>query len=213
VKFDWLLRNQYILNWSENFITQTRLICATFSTSFIEFGHWMQKVTALWIGLPDYVRPLLSPFGVEGLMWGHPALHSNVMFFEAFDLLSDRFSLECWPPWANHGKCPTLSYQQWSNICFPKNDLECTKNPLHKFDQWIACLWQESTLILMWHRADSTDASHFSFEYLIAVMIRFLATLFAYWFHVKLPCTNLNHCNGWPFHFCRGNPMFVSCPN
>jgi len=44
VNFEWLLQTQYVLDWLENFTIGTRLVCATFPTSFIEFGHQMQKL-------------------------------------------------------------------------------------------------------------------------------------------------------------------------
>jgi len=39
VNFEWLSNDHYILDWSENFTTKTKLVCATFSMSFIKFGH------------------------------------------------------------------------------------------------------------------------------------------------------------------------------
>ena len=42
--FDWLPKNQYNSDLSENFITQTRRQSANFPTSFLEFGNRMQKL-------------------------------------------------------------------------------------------------------------------------------------------------------------------------
>ncbi len=42
--FDWLPKTHYVVNWSENFTTQTRRRCATFPTNFIKFRPWMQKL-------------------------------------------------------------------------------------------------------------------------------------------------------------------------
>jgi len=48
VNFDWLPKNQYILDWYENFTTQTKRECRFYNKSY-----WIQtldvKVTALWI--------------------------------------------------------------------------------------------------------------------------------------------------------------------
>jgi len=44
LNFEWLMRNQYILNWSGKFTIQTRRESANFPTIFIEFGHWMQTL-------------------------------------------------------------------------------------------------------------------------------------------------------------------------
>ena len=42
--FDWLLKTHYVVNWSGNFITNTKRQGATFPTNFIKFGPLMQKL-------------------------------------------------------------------------------------------------------------------------------------------------------------------------
>jgi len=44
VNLEWLSKTHYILDWFEKFTIGTRLVCATFPTSLIEFGHQMQKL-------------------------------------------------------------------------------------------------------------------------------------------------------------------------
>jgi len=44
MNLEWLSKNQYIFYRSESFITQTRGESTDFPTSFIEFGHRMQKL-------------------------------------------------------------------------------------------------------------------------------------------------------------------------
>jgi len=63
VNFNWISKNLWILDWSGNFTTQTR-----HTNKFYWIWTLDAKVTGLWIRLPDYVRLLLSPLGVEGLM-------------------------------------------------------------------------------------------------------------------------------------------------
>jgi hypothetical protein len=72
VNFDWLSKNHYLLDWSENFTTQTRRKGTNFPTSIIEFKHWMQKLEHFEL---DYrlCEATFEPLG----RWGVKAFYST----------------------------------------------------------------------------------------------------------------------------------------
>jgi len=63
VNFDWLPKHLYILDWSENFTTQTKRASANFPTSFYWIWTLDAKVTILWIGLLDS-EDTFGPLGI-----------------------------------------------------------------------------------------------------------------------------------------------------
>jgi len=67
VNINWLPKHLYILDWSENFTTQTRRASTNFPTSFYWIWALDAKVIVLWIGLlecEDALHPL-GGLGVE----------------------------------------------------------------------------------------------------------------------------------------------------